>query len=73
MFPFVKKHLYLGQNVDGYAVVSFNSTYTGGLMRSPIINPQTTWDKNYSDSLSTITTYNSGGSVDSTGGNPITT
>ena len=76
MFPFVKKHLYLGQDVDGYAVVSFNADYTGGLMRSPIINPlgsPTSYGENYSDSLSTIATYNSGGSVTSTGGSSITT
>ena len=73
MFPLLNKHLYLGQDVDGYAVVSFNSNYTGGLMRSPLINPLPSYNENYADSLNTITNYNSGGSVNVYGGGTTTT
>ena len=73
MFPFVKKHLYIGQDVDGYAVVTMNSTYTGGLMISPLINPGS-YVENYADTLTTLSSYNSGGSVViSTGGGTTTT
>lgn len=73
MFPLLNKHLYIGQLVDGYEVVTMNSTYTGGLMMSPIINPQLTYDRTYAETLNDLTTYNSGGSVTSTGGSTITT
>ena len=64
MFPFVKKHLYLGQSVDGYPVVNFNSTYTGGIMRTPYINdPLTGYAKDYAGTVSDLSNFNSGGSV----------
>jgi hypothetical protein len=59
----MNKHLYIGQNVDGYQVVTMNSTYTGGLMISPLINPQPSYDENYTETLDTLDNYNSGGSV----------
>ena len=73
MFAMMQKHLYLGQTIDGYSVVSFNTSYTGGLMRSPLINPRDTWDENYADSLNTIINYNSGSSVNIYGGGTATT
>ena len=63
MFPLMNKHLYIGQNVDGYQVVTMNSTYTGGLMISPFINPRPSYAKNYTETLDTLDSYNSGGSV----------
>lgn len=69
MFPLMKKHLYLGQDVDGYAVVSFNSNYTGGSMKTPLIVN----GENYADTLTLISSFNSGGSVNIYGGGTATT
>lgn len=71
MFPLLNKHLYIGQSVDGYQVVTMNSTYTGGLMISPLINPQQTYDRTYTETESDLSTYNSGGTVTTTGGASI--
>jgi len=62
MFPLLNKHLYLGQDVDGYDVVSFNSNYTGGLMRTQYYNdPVISQGLNYADTVSFLSSFNSGG------------
>ena len=64
MFPLLKKHLYLGQSVDGYSVVNFNSNYTGGIMRTPYINdPLASNGHTYAETESDLSSFNSGGSV----------
>lgn len=74
MFPLMRKHLYLGQSVDGYAVVNFNSNYTGGIMRTPYINdPLVSNGQTYTQTVSDLATFNSGGSVTAQGGISITT
>ena len=72
MFPLLNKHLYIGQSVDGYQVVTLNSNYTGGLMISPVINPLVTYKRNYTETVDTLNTYNSGGSVQTSSGTVTT-
>ena len=69
MFPLMNKHLYLGQSVDGYPVVTFNSNYTGGTMRTPYINdPVANYGRTYPQTESDLSSFNSGGSVRSQSG-----
>jgi hypothetical protein len=64
MFPLLNKHLYIGKSVDGYPVVTFNSNYTGGTMRTPYINdPVAGYGRTYTQTEANLNSFNSGGSV----------